>query len=101
MTVKDGERYRLDITEQKTGKKRTFTVLNEMYNYVKMYCLKNGIKPHEIIFPVTERAVQKQLKIVCDYLGYDGVSTRSFRKLFATNIYVNNDYNIVLVQRLL
>ena len=99
--VKDGERYRLDITEQKTGKKRTFTVLTEMYNYIKMYCLENYIKPNEIIFPITERAIQKQLKAVCDYLGYDGISTHSFRKFFATNVYVNNDYNIVIVQRLL
>jgi len=99
--VRDGDRYRLDITEQKTGKKRTFTVLTDMYNYIKIYCLENNIKPHELIFSISERAIQKQLKIVCDYLGYDGISTHSFRKFFATNIYVNNDYNIVIVQRLL
>jgi len=99
--VKDGERYRLDITEQKTGKKRTFTVLNELYSYIKIFCLEKGIKPHEVIFPITERAVSKQLKKVCDYLGYEGLSTHSFRKYFATNVYINNDYNIVLVQRLL
>ena len=101
--IKDGERYRLDIVEQKTGKKRTFTVLNEIYTYLKMYCLENGIKPHEKIFPITERAIQKQLKIVCDYLGYSdlSISTHSFRKFFATNVYINNDYNIVIVQRLL
>ena len=33
--VRDGERYRLDITEQKTGKARTFTVLTELYNYIR------------------------------------------------------------------
>jgi len=99
--VKDGDRYRLDITEQKTGKKRTFTVLDEVYNYIKIYCLEKGIKPHERIFPITERAVQRHLKIVCDLLEYKQISTHSFRKFFATNIYVNNDYDIVLVQRLL
>ena len=99
--VRDGERYRLDITEQKTGKKRTFTVLPEIYSYLKIYCLENNRKPHELIFPVKERAVQKQLKIVCDYLGYEGISTHSFRKFFATSIYVNNDYDIVTVQKLL
>ena len=57
--------------------------------------------PHEQIFPITERAVQKQLKIVCDYLGYDNISTHSFRKMFASQIYQNNDYNIILVQQLL
>ena len=35
--VKDGERYRLDIVEDKTEKTRTFTVPTEVYNYVKMY----------------------------------------------------------------
>jgi len=99
--VKDGERYRLDIVEQKTGKARNFTVLAELYNYIKMYCLENNIKPHEIIFPMTERNVQKHLKTVCDYLEIEGVSTHSFRKFFATQVYVNNDYNIVIVQRLL
>lgn len=99
--VKDGDRYRLDIVEQKTGKQRTFTVQNEIYSYIKIYCLENGIKPHELIFPITERAIQKQLKLVCDYLEMDGISTHSFRKFFATQIYMNNNYNILMVQQLL
>lgn len=99
--VKDGGRYRLDITEQKTKKKRTFTVPNEIYNYIKMYCIDNEIKSNEVIFPLTERAIQKQLKLVCDHLGYHGVGTHSFRKLFATNVYEDNEHDIVLVQELL
>jgi len=99
--IKDGERYRLDITEQKTGKERNFTVPNEIYSYIKIYCLENNIKPHQRIFPIGERQVQKQLALVCNYLGYFGISTHSFRKFFATEIYTNNDYNIVLVQQLL
>lgn len=101
--VKDGDRYRLDITEEKTGKKRTFTVPIEIYQYIKIYCLENGIKENELIFPIKERVVQKQLKTVCNYLGgeYDMISTHSFRKYFATEIYKNNNYDIVLVQKLL
>ena len=99
--VKDGDRYRLDITEQKTGKKRVFTVPAEIYNYIKQYCIDNEIKSNSIIFDISERAVQKHLKLVCDYLGFTGISTHSFRKFFATNIYMNNDYNIILVQELL
>lgn len=99
--VKDGDRYRLDIAEQKTQKKRTFTVPTELYMYIKQYCIDNSIKSNEVIFPITERAVQKHLKAVCDYLGYEGISTHSFRKFFATNIYVNNNYNVILVQQLL
>jgi integrase len=97
----DGSRYRLDIEEIKTGKKREFTVPTEIYQYIKIYCLENGIKDNEVIFPISERAVQKQLKLVCDYLEYKDISTHSFRKYFATEIYKDNNYDIALVQKLL
>ena len=99
--VMDGDRYRLEIVEQKTGKKRVFTVPLVIQQYVENYCLRNGIRREERIFPITERAVQKQLKIVCDYLGYEGISTHSFRKWYATEIYKSNGCDIALVQRLL
>ena len=99
--VRDGDRYRLEITEQKTGKRRVFSVPLVIQQYIENYCLRNGIKQNELIFPITERAIQKQLAIVCDYLGYDGISTHSFRKWYATEIYKNNGYDIALVQRLL
>lgn len=99
--IKDGNRYRLNIKEEKTDKERVFTVPNEVYNYIKMYCLENNIKPSAKIIDITERAIQKQLKIVCDYLGIDGISTHSFRKYFATQIYINSNYNIALVKELL
>lgn len=99
--VKDGDRYRLNIREQKTKKERFFTVLTEAYQNLKIYCLENKIEPDERIFKFTERGVQKKLKQVCDYLEYDGISTHSFRKFFATQIYVENDFNIALVQKLL
>ena len=99
--VLDGDRYRLEIIEQKTGKKRDFTVPLVIKQYVENYCLKNQIKPNDIIFPITERAIQKQLAIVCEYLGYEGIGTHSFRKWYATEIYKNSGYDIALVQRLL
>lgn len=99
--VKDGDRYRLDISEQKTGKTRYFTVPGEIYRYLENYTLKNNIKSTARIFNVTERAVQKQLKLVADYLGLTGIGTHSFRKFFATQIYLDNDYNIELVRTLL
>ena len=99
--VRDGDRYRLEITEQKTGKKRVFTVPLVIQQYIENYCLRSGIKPTERIFPISERAIQKQLAIVCDYLGYEGISTHSFRKWYATEIYKANGCDIALVQRLL
>ncbi len=99
--VNDGGRYRLAITEQKTGKQRVFTVPLVIYQYMENYCLRNGIGRNDLMFPLTTRAVQKQLAMVCDYLGYDGISTHSFRKWYATEIYRYNGYDIALVQRLL
>jgi len=99
--VKDGDRYRLEVTEQKTGKSRVFTVPLVIQQYIENYCLRNGIGKKDLIFPISERMVQKQLKIVCDYLGYEGISTHSFRKWYATEIYKTNGYDITLVQRLL
>ena len=99
--VLDGVRYRLEITEQKTGKSRVFTVPLVIQQYIENYCLRNGIHRNDLIFPITERAVQKRLVKVCDYLGYEGISTHSFRKWYATEIYKNNGYDIALVQRLL
>ena len=77
------------------------TVPLVIQQYIENYCLRNGIRREERIFPLTERAIQKQLKIVCDYLGYEGISTHSFRKWYATEIYKANGFDIALVQRLL
>lgn len=98
--IKDGSRYRLNIVEQKTGKERTFTVPNNIYLFLKEYALDKEIKRTDPLFTVGERAIQKQLKIVCDYLGLENISTHSFRKTFATTVYNNSGYNIELVRHL-
>ena len=97
----DGNRYRLAISEQKTGKQRVFTVPLVIYQYMENYCLRNNIGRSELMFPLTTRAIQKQLAIVCEYLGYENISTHSFRKFYATDIYLKNNCDIALVQRLL
>ena len=75
--VKDGERYRLSIIEQKTGKARVFTVPLALYQFIRLYCMDNNISADAQIFPLTTRQIQKHLQIVCDYLGYTGISTHS------------------------
>lgn len=99
--VQDWERYRLSITEQKTGKARTFTVPLALYQFLRIYCIDHQISPDAVIVPLTTTEIQKHLRKVCDYLGYDSISTHSFRKWYATEIYRANNYNIVLVQHLL
>lgn len=101
--VRDGSRYRLDITEEKTGKKRRFTVPVILQQFIENYCYRNGIGRRDRIFPITARNVQLILQRTCDYLGpeYEGIGTHSFRKYYATQIYKNNNHNISLVQHLL
>ena len=99
--VKDGERYRLNIIEKKTGKERKFIVANELVQFIKQYCIDNNIKSNERIIPITERAVQLQLDFACDYLGLKDISTHSFRKFFSDNIYYNNGENLRIVQEAL
>jgi integrase len=99
--IEDGKRYRLNIVEKKTGKRRSFTVPDKVYKYMLSYAQKVGRKEEDILFDVGERQVQRILKITTDYLGYKNVGTHSFRKYFATEIYENNGHDIVLVQKLL
>lgn len=99
--MRDGNRYRLDIHEQKTGKYRNFTVPVKIYNFIRDYAYDNSISPKARLFPITERAVLKHLKATCEYLKIEGIGSHSFRKAFATNVYVNNHYNIELVRVLL
>ena len=99
--VRDGNRYRLNITEEKTGKRRTFTVPDEVYQFFCDYAEKHKIQPTDILFPIKVRVVQRNLQLVCDALGYKDISTHSFRKWYATDIYERNGHDIVLVQQLL
>lgn len=99
--VKDGNRYRLDISEEKTEKSRYFTVTSEIRDFIEEYRKNRNLSEYQRLFDLSERQVQKHLKAACDFLGLSGISTHSFRKFFATEIYINNDYNIELVRQLL
>jgi integrase len=99
--VRDGTRYRLAITEQKTGKKREFTVPFEVYSFIQGYMLEMGIKPTQPLFDIGVRAVQKHLRTVAEYLGLEGIGTHSFRKFFCTSIYNENGFNIELCRVLM
>ena len=99
--VCDGGRYRLNITEEKTGKRRTFTVPLEILSFLRSYADERGISENEALFPLTVRQVQRHLKNVCDELGLQNISTHSFRKWYATDIYEKNGHDIILVQKLL
>ncbi len=99
--VKDGERCRLDVKEEKTGKERRFTVPDVIYQFVRDYAYENSIHPEARLFPITERAVLKHLKAACNYLNIEGVGSHSFRKAYATRAYEASGFNIELVRTLL
>lgn len=98
--VWDYDRYRLDITEKKTGKKRTFVVAKKIVDYIKKYCAIHCIPKDMPIIPISERMVQRQLALAADYLGYENIGTHSFRKFFATALY-RDTLDPVLVQNIL
>lgn len=99
--IRDGNRWRLSITEQKTGKPRWFTVSDEIRAYIVDWCYQNGIGQTEPIVGIKRRSVQDALKKVTDFLELDRVGTHSFRKYFATKIYEDNDHDVALVKEIL
>ena len=92
--VRDGDHYRMDIVEEKTGKARRHQVPEPVYNYIRDYCEENRINPERRIFQFTERAVQKALKAAREYLGIPQTSTHSFRKFAGQQIYKNSGHDI-------
>ena len=65
------------------------------------YALEKNLSKDNNLFNISARAVQKQLKIVTEYLGLSNISTHSFRKLYATLQYEKNNNNLELVKELL
>ena len=101
--IKDGERYRLDIVEQKTGKTRNFTVPLEVYTFIQGYAIEKGMSKEAKLFDVSERQVERHLNKVFTKMGLPlrNYGSHSYRKYFASQIYINNDMNIELVRLLL
>jgi len=101
--IKDGNRYRLDIFEEKTKKVRNFTVPLEIYSFIQQYALDNNIGMDTKLFDISERQVERHLNKVFSKmeLPLRNYGSHSYRKYFATQVYLNNEMNIALVQVLL
>lgn len=95
--VKEGNIHRLNIVEQKTGKKRYFIVPEPIVNFIQDYCRCSGIKEGKL-FDIGAPAVWKQLRPVTQYLGLENVSCHSFRKAFAISLYERTGHDIDLVR---
>lgn len=98
--IKDGDGHRLDIIEEKTGKKRTFRVPEAVVQFLNEYCDDNGISEGRI-FDFTERAITTAIHNCCEYLGYDKIASHSFRKRSACRLYEQSGYDIQLVSQFL
>lgn len=101
--VRDGNRYRLDIYEEKTKKLRNFTVPLEVYSFIQQYAIDNGLGSEAKLFDISERQVERHLNKVFAKMGLPlgSYGSHSYRKYFATKIYIDNEYNIELVRVLL
>lgn len=101
--IRDGDRWRLDIKEQKTGKTRNFTVPVEVYSFVQDYALSGGIAKDAKLFDISKRQVERHLNKVFTKMGLPlrQYGSHSFRKLFAVQVYVDSEYNAELVRVLL
>ena len=92
---------KLQAGEQKTCKFQNRKVNPIVVSSIMEYALEHNINKNDKLFNITQRAVQKQLKIICDYLELENISTHSFRKLYATNQYEASNNNLELVKELL
>ena len=101
LTLNNFKNGKLEITEKKTGKQQYRNVNAAIINLVQSYVIEKRLRMDEELIKVTDTAIQKQLRIVCKHLNLDNISTHSFRKLYATTQYENNNNNIELVKELL
>lgn len=101
--VKEGERWRLDIVEQKTKKMRCFTVPIAVYSFIQEYALQNNIGYEVKLFDISARQVQRHLNKVFTKLELplSKYGSHSFRKLFCTKVYTENEFDLVLTQTLM
>lgn len=94
--IDDGGIWKLNINEQKTGKKRSFIVAKEVKAKIDEHCRINGIKEGRL-FDIEVHAVRKQLRAASAFLEYKDCSTHSLRKMAAQNIYEKTGHDIEAV----
>lgn len=92
---------KLEIREDKTDKLQYRTINQSIVNLVKDYAIDNNLSKQDKLFNIGVRVVQKQLKIICNYLELENISTHSFRKMYATLQYEANNHNLELIKELL
>ena len=94
--------YRLKIVEEKTGKERNVPVPNELYAYLTEYALTKGKGRNDKIFTIGKRAINRYIhKVAIDYLEMTDVSSHSWRKMYAQNIFEKSGKDLLATQEAL
>ena len=101
--IKESGRWKLNIKEQKTGKVRDFTVPVEVYSFIQDYAINMEISNTAKLFDISERQVERHLNKVFSKmeLPLRSFGSHSYRKYFATRVYLDNEMNIMIVKTLL
>ena len=101
--IKESGRWKLNIKEQKTGKVRDFSVPVEVYSFIQDYAINMGISNTAKLFDISERQVERHLNKVFSKmeLPLRSFGSHSYRKYFATRVYLDNEMNIMIVKTLL
>lgn len=94
--VYDGYAWKLDLTEQKTGKKRNFIVPSNVKAIIDNWSDEQGIYNGRL-FSISAQAVWKALRPATDYLGYENCSSHSLRKAAGLRTYMTSGKDIALV----
>lgn len=94
--VPDCGGFRLNIIEQKTGKKRTFVIPSAVKQIIDDYAERHSISYGYRLFKIGEESVWKALQKVTKYLGITDVSAHSFRKAAGLRVYLDSGMDIAL-----
>ena len=93
--VKDGEVWKLDLIEQKTGKKRYFIVPKKVKKFIDKWTKEQHITSGKL-FSIGEYAVWKQMRPATAVLELDNISTHSLRKYMCQKVYETSGKDIAL-----
>lgn len=92
---------KLETIEEKTGKLQYRTVNKNVYSFIKEYISTKKLNADDNLFSVKVKNVQKILRKVTAFLNLENISTHSFRKMYATKIYEESNFNLELVKKAL
>ena len=98
--IEEGGIFKLNIIEQKTGKKRHFIVPKPVKKFIEDYILEMNLYRGPL-FDIKAPAVWKQLRAATAYLGLENTSTHSLRKMAANKLFEASGYNIEVVRAFL